>query len=309
MIAVTGANGFVGRALCARLASEGLAYRPLLRRASAPGDWAVGDIGPDTDWSSAMKGVRCVVHCAARVHLLQDSAASPLEAYRAVNVQGSRRLAEQAAAAGVKRLVFLSSIKVNGEHTVPGQAFAASDTPAPQDAYGQSKWEAEMALTEVARDTGLELVVVRPPLVYGPGVRANFLRLMNWVARGVPLPLAQVNNRRSLVALDNLVDLLLLCTHHPKASGQTWMVSDGHDLSTPDLVRAIGHAMGRPARLFGVPPSLLRLGGQLSGRGAEIDRLLGSLQVNAVPTLRALDWRPPLSVEQGLRRAVMDYAP
>lgn len=306
-VAVTGANGFVGRALCKHLRARGLSVRALTRSASGAEDaWAVGDLGPGTDWGQSLQGVDCVVHCAARVHMVHDTDPDPLQSFRRVNVEGSRFLAIAAAAAGVRRLVFLSSLKVHGERTEPGHPFTSDMAPAPEDAYGQSKWEAEQALHEVAASTGLELVVVRPPLVYGPGVKANFLRLMNAVARGTPLPLGSVDNRRSLLALGNLTDLLLQCVEQPAAAGHSFLVSDGHDLSTPDLVRAIARALGRPARLWPVPVAWLHMAGKLLGRSPQIDRLIGSLQVDIGHTRQVLGWTPRLTVEQGLRLAVQD---
>lgn len=303
MIAVTGANGFVGAAVVAALARSGRAVRPLGR---APGAdmVAVGDIGPDTDWSQALQGVTCVIHCAARVHVMKETQADALAAFRSVNAAGTQRLAEQAATAGVKRLVLVSSVKVNGEATQPGMPFRASDAPAPQDAYGQSKWEAEQALWAVCQSTGLEGVVVRPPLVYGPGVRANMARLMKLVASGLPLPLGGIRNRRSLVALDNLSDLLVRCTDHPEAAGRSFLVSDGEDLSTPDLIRQMAQAMGRSARLLSIPTSLLRLGARITGQQAEVARLVDSLQVDLTPTRDTLGWAPPVSVLEGLQKMV-----
>lgn len=307
IVAVTGANGFVGRALCQHLRARGLSVRALTRAASEVEDaWAVGDLGPGTDWGQSLQGVDCVVHCAARVHMVQDTEPDPMQSYRRVNVEGSRSLAVAAAAAGVRRLVFLSSLKVHGERTAPGHPFTPDMIPAPEDDYGQSKWEAEQALHAVAASTGLELVVVRPPLVYGPRVKANFLKLMNAVARGTPLPLGAVDNQRSLLALGNLTDLLFQCVEQPAAAGHTFLVSDGHDLSTPDLVRALARAMGRPVRLWPVPVAWLRMAGKLLGRSAQIDRLIGSLQVDIGHTRRVLGWTPRLTVEQGLRLAVQD---
>ncbi len=304
MIAITGASGFVGRALCETLRSREIAIRPLVRTASDLNFdvMPVGDIGIETNWSNALEGVDCIIHCAARVHVMQDSVEDPLEAFRAVNVAGTLRLAEQAAAMGVRRLVFLSSVKVNGESTGLGSPFFASDIPAPQDAYGISKHEAEQELWQVAKKTGLEVVVVRPPLVYGPGVRANFLRLMRLVARGVPLPLGRVDNLRSLVALDNLVDLLIRCANHPAAAGQTFLVSDGKDISTPELIFGLAKTMECSTRLLPVPIGWLRLGARLTGRMMEVERLVGSLQVDVQHTCKTLDWLPPVSVEEGLRR-------
>lgn len=301
MIAVTGANGFVGAAVVAALARSGREVRPIGRHPHA-GMVAVGDIGPETDWSQALQGVTSVIHCAARVHVMKETQADALAAFRSVNVAGTRRLAEQAATAGVRRLVFVSSIKVLGEATPPGMPFRASDSPAPLDAYGQSKWEAEQALWAVCSTTGLQGVVVRPPLVYGPGVRANMARLMKLVASGLPLPLGGIRNQRSLVALDNLSDLLVRCVDHVAAAGHTFLVSDGEDLSTPDLIRQMALAMGRTARLMPVPVSFLRLGGLVIGRRAEVGRLVDSLQVDVSPTREALHWTPPQSVLEGLQK-------
>ena len=305
-VAVTGAAGFVGQSLCATLLARGISTRQIVRRKStaAIDEVAVGGIGPETDWAIALDGVETLIHCAARVHLLSDPAVDPLATYRAVNVAGTRRLAEQAAALGVRRLVFLSSVKVNGERTPPGSPFSASDTPAPEDPYGMSKWEAEQELWRVAQQTGLEAVVVRPPMVYGPGVRANFLRLTKLVKRGVPLPLGAIQNYRSLLGLDNLVDMLIRCIFHPAAAGQTFLVSDGDDLSTPELIRGLARAIGRPARLLPVPPALLRLGGNVTGRRAEIERLIDSLQVDIRHTCKTLEWNPPMTVDEGFQRAV-----
>jgi nucleoside-diphosphate-sugar epimerase len=238
---------------------------------------------------------------------MSETAANPLDAYREVNVEGTRRLAEQAAAAGVRRFVFLSSVKVNGEETTSHSPFRADDPPAPKDAYGQSKWEAEEALVEIAERTGMEVVIIRPPLVYGPGVKGNFASMMKWVAKGVPLPLGAIDNRRSLVALDNLVDLITVCIDHPAAANQVFLAGDGEDLSTTELLRRVGKAMGRPARLLPVPTGLLRLGAAMLGKGDMARRLLGSLQVDISRTRDVLGWEPPVSVDEGLRRAVEPY--
>ncbi|MDD0815400.1 SDR family oxidoreductase [Curvibacter sp. HBC28] len=309
MILLTGATGFVGQALLARLAQDGRAVRAVSRRRpptpAGPTDWvAMPDLGPDNDWRTALAGVEQVVHTAARVHVMHDTAADPLAEFRRANVEGTLALARQAAAAGVRRFVFVSSVKVHGEATAPGQPFRASDTPAPQDAYGLSKWEAEQGLHAIAQATGMAVVIVRPPLVYGPGVQANFAALMRWLARGRPLPLGRVrDNRRSLVALGNLVDLLCVCLDHPAAAGQTFLVSDGEDLSTQDLLRRLGQALGRPAQLWPVPVLWLRLAAAGLGRGAAMQRLSGSLQLDITPTCQRLGWRPPVSVDQGLRLA------
>lgn len=269
---------------------------------------ATGDLGPDADWRPALSGVQAVVHCAARVHIMADTSADPLAEFRRVNVDGTLALARQAAAAGVRRFVLLSSVKVHGEATAPGHPFHADDAPRPEDAYGLSKHEAEQALRHLAAETGLEVVVVRSPLVYGPGVKANFAQLMRAVALGVPLPLGALHNRRSLVGLDNLVDLLRVCLDHPAAANQTFLVSDGEDLSTTELVHRLGRALGRPARLLPVPAPLLRAGAALLGRRAAVDRLCGSLQVDIASTRARLGWTPPVSVDEGLRRAAAGLA-
>lgn len=267
---VTGANGFVGGEIVRQLRDQGAPVRSAVRRAAEPGDAAIGDIGPDTDWRSAL-GVERVIHCAARVHQMDDKGADPLAAFRAVNRDGTAALARQAAEAGVKRLVFLSSIKVNGETTGGRGPFTADDRPDPQDPYGVSKWEAEQALHAIAAETGLEVTVIRPPLVYGPGVRANFARMVSWVARGRPLPFGLCRNQRSLVAVSNLASLAVAASRHPAAAGTTLLASDGETVSVRDLLARIGTAFGRPARLFPVPPPLLRLRRQRD-RSARRDR-------------------------------------
>lgn len=307
LVAVTGANGFVGRALCAAMESSGIAVRPLVRRAvSEPAAVAVGEIGSQTEWSEALAGVGCVIHCAARVHVSRQSGRESLSSFYEVNVAGTRRLADQAAAMGVRRLVFLSSVKVNGDSTQPGAPFSIDSAAAPQDSYGASKWEAERALLEIGAATGLEVVIVRPPLVYGPGVKANFLKLMRLVELGIPLPFDKVGNRRSLVAVGNLVDLLITCTTHPAANGQTFFVSDGRDLSTPELIRALATAMGKKVRLVSIPLPLLRFGGRISGRCRELERLTGSLQVDIHHTREVLDWTPPVTVQDGLKSVIAE---
>jgi nucleoside-diphosphate-sugar epimerase len=308
VVAVTGANGFVGRALMAALPRHDCEPRGLVRSGASADTVAVGDIGPDTDWGEALSGIDTVIHCAARVHVMKDDAADPLAEFRRVNTEGTRKLAEDAGRCGVKRLVFVSTIKVNGESTnYPSGSlarFTPFDTPSPTDPYAISKWEAESLLREIVEGSGLEVVVVRPPLVYGPGVGGNFRTLIDAVRRGMPLPLGRVDNRRSLVALPNLVDLLGVCAVHPDAAGETFLVSDDDDLSTPELIRRIASALGREARLLPVPPALLRVAGRLTGQGERIERLIGSLQVDIGHTCRRLQWRPKTSVDAGLREAV-----
>ena len=312
LIAVTGSTGFVGESLTRELASREFKVRAVVRAGNPTTDRSdsnidiisVGEINPQAAWSGALTGVDCVIHCAARAHVMHETSGNALAAYRSVNVEGSRRLAEQAAASGVRRLVYLSSIKVNGEQTALGAPFIFSDTSAPEDAYGISKWEAEQALWDISAKTGLEVVVVRPPLVYGPGVKGNLARLLKLVRSGLPLPLGAVQNRRSLIGLDNLVDLLIRCVDHPAAAGQTFLVADGEDLSTLDLLRHMAAAMGRTARLLPVPVPLLRFAGSALGKRAEIDRLVGSLQIDSNHTRQVLGWTPPVSVEEGIRRMV-----
>ncbi len=308
VLAVSGATGFVGHALLARLAGRGQQVVGFTRSAPAHRVAGVryvtfGDLCSLSDAPRALNNIGTLVHTAARVHVANDTSANPLEEYRRVNVTGTLNLARQAATAGVRRLVFVSSIKVNGEATAPGRPFTAGDSPAPQDAYGISKMEAEAGLREIGASTGMAVVIVRPPLVYGPGVKGNFATLMRWVGRGLPLPLGAIDNRRSLVALDNLVDLLVRCVDHPAAANRTFLVSDGEDLSTTDLLRRMGLALGRPARLAPVPAAWLRWGAARVGQDDAAARLCGSLQVDMTATREALHWSPPIGVDEGLRRA------
>jgi UDP-N-acetyl-alpha-D-quinovosamine dehydrogenase len=306
---VTGANGFVSQALCKRLLADGWTVRASVRAHSpsrrllpvGASPVEVGDIGPDTDWRSALAQIDVVFHLAARVHQMKDAAADPLAEYRRVNTAGTERLAEIAAAAGVRRLVFVSSVKVHGEERdVP---YAEDDAPAPRDPYGTSKLEAEQALADVSRRTGLEVVVARPPLVYGEGVKANMASLFRAVRRGIPLPLGSIErNRRSLLYVGNLAHCLAACAIHPAASGRTYLVSDGEDVSTTALVRRIGAALGKAPRLLPVPGRALRLAGRLTGRRAAVERLLGSLAVDSTRVRTELGWAPPFDLTAGLDR-------
>lgn len=301
-VIVTGAGGFVGRRLCEVLVGRGENVIALTRHSVH----SVGEINGATDWSQVLSAGATVVHLAARAHVLDKHGAQDWQAFHEVNVAGTRRLASAAASTGVRRLVYVSSIGVLGTATTGRAAFSAEDEPAPVEPYGRSKWEAELALQEVAEQTGLEVCVIRPPLVYGPDAPGNFARLVGLVRRGVPLPLGAVQNRRSLVALDNLVDLISVCLRHPAAADNTFLVADGTAVSTPDLIRSIAGAMGRRARLLPVPVGVLRLGGRALGKSAEVERLVGSLEVDITHTCDTLGWTPPIDMQEGLRRAVAE---
>jgi UDP-glucose 4-epimerase len=304
-VLVTGANGFIGGHLCRILESTG---SDVLRavRSPQPGAAAVGPINGSTDWSAALQGVAAVVHLAGRVHVLKDPDRYLHAEFRKVNVEGTLNLAFQAAQAGAQRFVFISSIAVHGL-TSGRQPFSAQDVPDPQDSYGLSKYEAEQGLQELANKTGLQLVIIRPPLVYGPGVRANFLRLLKLAGSGLPLPLGSVRNRRNPVYVGNLCDLILKCLTHPAAAGQTFLVSDDHDVSTPELLRILARAMDKKVWLFPMFGSVFRLAGCLTGRSRDIVRLCGSLQVDVSHTKELLGWAPPYTLEEGIRETVSYY--
>ncbi|MHC8288825.1 UDP-glucose 4-epimerase family protein [Pseudomonas sp. XS1P51] len=312
-VLLTGASGFVGAAVQAHLLDDPRyavrsVYRqvplqpsPRLQACQVPG------LEPDTDWQVPLEGVEVVIHCAARVHVMNESEADPLAAFRRANVQGTLRLAEQAAQSGVRRFIYLSSIKVNGEGTLPGRPYTADDQPAPLDPYGVSKLEAEQALQALAAKTGMDVVIIRPVLVYGPGVKANFRSMMGWLNRGVPLPLGAITNKRSLVALDNLVDLITTCIQHPAAANQVFLVSDDEDLSTSELLRRMARALGRPAHLLPVPMWLLSRTAQLLGKKALSQRLCGSLQVDIEKTKALLEWTPAIGVDGALVKTAKDF--
>ena len=311
---VTGGTGFLGQALLPKLLVSG--WRPLIaairsKKTNFPAGVSVKwvkELGSSTDWATCLQEVDIVIHLAARVHILNDHSADPLTEYRRVNVLGTLNLARQAAQAGVRRFVYISSIKVNGERTEPSQAFHASDIPAPEDAYGISKLEAEQGLMDLAHKTGMEVVIIRPPLVYGPGVKGNFSSMVRWVRKGLPLPLGAVHNKRSLVALDNLVDLIALCAdpeRSPRAANEVFLVSDDEAVSTTELLRKLGQAYGARVRLLPVPTSLILVAANMLGKAAVADRLLGSLVVDNSKTRELLGWRPAVSMDQQLRKMAL----
>ncbi|NQW95217.1 MAG: SDR family oxidoreductase [Polaromonas sp.] len=310
-ILVTGATGYLGASLLRHLCVQGYCLTAVSRRKivdmpSSVVTCIVDGLGTETDWSVPLRGQDVVVHCAARVHVVRDTSLDPLEAFRAVNLHGTINLARQAKEAGVKRFIFLSSVGVNGAETFDAP-FSESDVALPHSPYAVSKHEAEVGLRLVAEQTGLEVVIIRPPLVYGAGAPGNFQSLVRWLLRGVPLPLGAIKNRRSYVALGNLVDLLVVCLDHPAAANQTFLVSDGEDLSTTDLLTRMGTALGKPATLLSVPMVLLKFGATVLGKRDIAQRLCGSLQVDGGKARRLLGWTPPLSVDEGLRQAAEGY--
>ncbi|MEW6562295.1 MAG: SDR family oxidoreductase [Pseudomonadota bacterium] len=305
-VLITGASGFVGKVLCEELVRGGHNVRAAGRRLPVDPisgvEYAlVGEIDAGTDWSIALGGIDTVIHLAARVHVMRDTVPDPLVEFRKINTIGTLSLARAAAAQGVRRFVYVSSIKVNGDATHNGMRFNENDSVCPDDPYGISKWEAECGLRDLARETGLEVTIVRPPLVYGPGVKGNFGQMLGVLDRRVPLPLASVHNRRSMIYVGNFADALLLCARHPAAGNQTFLVSDGEDVATPYLLRKLGEGIGKPARLLPFPPILLLFAARFVGKGAQAERLIGSLQVDSGKIRRELNWRPPYTVQQGLQ--------
>ncbi|MBS7691501.1 SDR family oxidoreductase [Pseudomonas lalucatii] len=308
---LTGGTGFIGQALIKRLLRDDC-YQPVvaMRRSSVdvpPGTLSVqvSELSESTDWSAALVGAQVVIHAAARAHVLNEIADDPLAEFRAVNVSGTLALAQQAAQAGVKRFIFISSIGVNGNRSE--HPFTVDDLPNPTGPYAVSKYEAELELTQLSAKTGMEVVIIRPPLVYGPNAPGNFGRLIKAVNKGLPLPLGAIRNQRSLVALDNLVDLIVTCIDHPAAANQTFLVSDGEDLSTTELLRRMAAALGKPARLLPVPSRLLETAAALLGKQALSQRLCGSLQVDIGKTRELLDWTPPVSVDEALRKTAKHF--
>lgn len=307
---VTGGSGFIGRRVVELAHVQGMEC--LSHRSQKPGvpvqeGVVYQDLSADADWREALNGVDTVIHCAARVHQMQDVPRDSLSLYRETNVAGTLTLARQAAELGVKRFVFLSSIKVNGEASPAHHPFTPQVEQPPQDPYGLSKYEAELGLWQIARETGLEVTVIRPPLVYGPGVKANFQTMMNWIRKGLPLPLAAVKNSRSLVFVDNLVDLILLCAHHPQAAGETFLVSDDHDVSTAELLADMAKALGVASRIWPLPPRCLLWAARVLGKAPVAERLLGSLQVDITHTRDRLGWRPVVTYPQALALTASAY--
>ena len=311
-ILVTGATGFVGNALVPELVKAGHRVCAAVwsdlggRLPDGVEAIEIGDIGPETNWEAALGGIEGIIHLAARAHVMNETSSDPLETYRRINVDGTRRLAEAAGKAGVRRLVFLSSIKVNGERT-KGCPFNEGFVPMPEDAYGTTKWEAEQALANEANRFGMETVILRSPLVYGPGVKGNFLRLLGICEKGLPLPLSAIRNARSFIYLENLASALRLSLDHEAAVGEVFLVADGEGISTPDLIRRIAEALGKPARLFPVPESLLRAAAGVLGKSGMTDRLIESLAIDDRKIRQILAWQPPFSMVEGLRETVAWY--
>jgi len=309
-IVITGASGFVGTALCQTLEAAGETVRQIVREIN-PINNQVRDeialtISATSDWGDLLTEVDTVIHLAARVHVMNDTSSDPLSLFREVNTAGTLKLAAAAANAGVRRFIFLSSIKVNGEFTTD-QPFDEHSPAAPTDPYGISKYEAEKELRKIATVTSMEVVIIRPPLIYGPGVKANFLRLLSTVVRGIPLPLAGIKNQRSMVALDNLVDFIITCIDHPAAANETFLISDDKDLSTSELVQGMAKQAGRSARLFTLPQSIMELGAALLGKKALLDRLTHSLQIDSSKARQLLQWQPPISTDQAIANTVAWY--
>ncbi len=318
MIFVTGANGFVGQRVCRSLQAAGCGVRGAVRHISGLNEVhaaealdakdvvQVGNIDGATDWSLALDGIDTVVHLAARVHVIQEVSKNPLESFRSVNVNGTERLARMAIKNGVKRFVYISSISIHGNSTEE-RAYVEDDQAHPHSPYAVSKWEGELILKKIAAESRLELVIVRPPLVYGAGVGGNFLRLMQLAHKGLPLPLKSIKNRRSFIGIENLADLIVHCVVNSSAAGETFVASDGEDLSTPDLISRVAKLMGRRARLFPVPVSILRALGRVSGKEDVLDRLCNSLCVDASKARSVLNWKPRIPLDMGLERTVRWY--
>lgn len=312
-ILLTGASGFVGRSLCDRLLAENhriiapvrshdlLPYNHNLRPEKISG------LQDSLDWKLMLKDVEVIIHLASRVHVMNDTSIDPLAEFRKINVGATLNLARQAVELGVQRFIYMSSIKVNGEKTLPVKPFTAEDKPAPVDPYGISKYEVEQSLAQIASETGLEVVILRPPLVYGPNVKANFLRLIKWVKLGLPLPLGSLHNQRSMVYVGNLVDAVIACLEHPSVAGETFLVSDGEDVSTPQLITMIASAMGKTSRVLPFPTAILNILGKATGKSTEVERLANSLCVDSGKIRTLLGWNPPFTMEAGIQETVNWY--
>ncbi|MFT0867460.1 UDP-glucose 4-epimerase family protein [Pseudomonas sp. CAM1A] len=312
-VLLTGGSGFVGKAVMERMSASGkfeviaALRRPMESLPAAVSAHLYDDLSHASAWPQEERAVEAVVHCASRVHVMNEVATDPLAEFRKVNVQATLAFARRAANAGVRRFIFISSIKVNGEATQPGAPYRPDDVSVPSDPYGISKQEAEQQLRQLGEETGMEIVIIRPVLVYGPGVKANFLNMMRWLDKGIPLPFGSIHNKRSLVALDNLVDLIQLCCTHPAAANRTFMVSDGHDVSTTELLRQMGEALGKSARLLPVPATLIDWVAASLGKRSLSQRLCGSLQVDISETQRTLGWVPPVDFQTALKAAAKHY--
>jgi len=308
-VLVTGANGFIGRALCEYLTSKQYNVVPAVRQTSSLPNHYLLSIDDDASLNKALDGCKNIVHLAGLAHIMDKRNANLHKAFHAANVEYTTKLAHKAASAGVRRFIFISTVKVNGEYTKPGESFSCKDKPKPEesDEYAISKWRAEQALLKLSRETGLEVVIIRPPLVYGPGVKGNFMSLLNWLEHGVPLPLGSINNQRSLVGLSNLIDLIVTCLDHPVAANQLFLVSDSEDLSTTALLQHLAKALNKPSRLLPFPPSILKLGLNLLGKNNIAQRLLDNLQIDDCKTKDLLTWAPPYSVEEEIQRTVDWY--
>lgn len=305
-ILLTGANGFLGMRIFKSLQKNtNFKVKATIRqpiRSNVNNVFELLDLTKNTNWSKILFSQNVIIHTAARVHVMKDNVSNPLEEYRRVNVQGTLNLARQSVLAGVKRFIFISSVKVNGEETFLGKPFTEEDKPSPRDPYSLSKWEAEQGLRQIEKETGLEVVIIRPPLVYGPFVKGNFANMIKFVVSGVPLPFGKIFNKRSLIAIDNLVDLIITCIDHPNAANQLFLVSDGKDLSTTELLKAIGKAKGISSKLIPIPVSILLIGFCLIGKKFLAQKLLCSLQVDISKAYKLLGWTPLVSIEEGLKR-------
>lgn len=307
-ILLTGATGFIGSNLLEKLESLGMAVRPVCRNLSSLKNtnidswFEIGNVNGSTNWLLALNGIKVVIHTAGRAHVTNDKNLDSLSEYREINVDATINLARQAVSSGVKRFIFISSIKVNGEFTLPSKPFSADDIPAPQDAYGISKFEAEQALNDLSKNTGLEVVIIRPPLVYGSGVKGNLSSLIKFIQSGIPLPLGSINNKRSLVGIENLSDLIIRCLYHPSAGGQTFLVSDDSDLSSAEIAQKIATSLGVKVRILNTPKSLLKFLALCTWRSRAMNKILGSLQVDITKTKKLLDWVPPIGINEGIKR-------